>query len=114
MEIIIGKYAGFCPGVENTIKKAEEVLKHNKVVYCLGEIIHNEYVVNEFIEKGMIFVNSIEEVPNNSKLIFRAHGETKQVYLRAREKGIEVIDLTCPNVSAIHKKVEEKEDSCGW
>lgn len=106
MEIIVGKYAGFCPGVANTVKRAEEELEKGKI-YCLGEIVHNGQVIHSLEEKGMITVENLEEVPNGSRVIFRAHGESKTVYERAEKKGLEVVDLTCGKVKSIHIKVEK-------
>ena len=112
MEIIIGKLAGFCPGVENTIKKAREILKSKDKVYCLGEIVHNKQVVEELEKQGMITVENLEEIPENSSVIFRAHGEPEYKYEIAKNRNLEVHDLTCGKVIAIHKKVQkEKEDS---
>lgn len=112
MEVVVGKLAGFCPGVDNTVKKAREYLEKNKNVYCLGELVHNRQVIEALEEMGMKTVESIEEIPNNSIVIFRAHGEPKYKYDIAKEKNLEIIDLTCGKVVAIHKKVErEKDDS---
>jgi len=108
MEIIVGKLSGFCAGVENTIKKAKEALEENEKVYCIGEIVHNERVIKGLEANGMITVQSIEEVPNGSKVIFRAHGEAKKVYSRARELNLQVIDLTCGKVRIIHREVEKR------
>ena len=112
MEVIIGKLAGFCPGVENTIKKAKEILEKNDTVYCLGEIVHNRQVIEELEKQGMITVENFEEIPENSKVIFRAHGEPEYKYEIAKNRNLDVYDLTCGKVTAIHKKVQkEKEDS---
>jgi len=113
MQIIVGKNSGFCNGVSYTIKKAEEILNNSeKTVYCLGEIVHNEIVVNELKEKGIVFVNDINEVPNDSLVIFRAHGECKEIYELAKSKNIEVFDLTCGKIRVIRNKIDkEKEDS---
>ena len=112
MKVIIGKLAGFCPGVENTIKKAKEILANNDTVYCLGEIVHNKQVIEELEKQGMITVDDLEEVPENAKVIFRAHGEPEYKYEIAKNRKLEVYDLTCGKVAAIHKKVQkEKEDS---
>lgn len=112
MEVIVGKLAGFCPGVENTIRKAQKKLAENKIVYCLGEIVHNKQVIKELEEKGMKTVQDLDEIPNNSIVIFRAHGEPKYKYEKAQEKNLEIVDLTCGNVLNIHKKVEkESKDS---
>lgn len=110
MEVIVGKLAGFCPGVENTIKKAQKLLEEKGNVYCLGEIVHNEQVIKNLEKQGMITVEKIEEVPNNSTIIFRAHGEPEYRYEIAKQKNLELHDLTCGNVIAIHKKVQKERD----
>ena len=111
MEIVIGKTAGFCAGVNYAVKMAEENIKNEKI-YCLGELVHNGQVINKLEKKGMITVDNIEKVPNNSKVIFRAHGEPEIIYKKAKEKGLEIIDLTCGRVKLIHDKVQkEKEKS---
>ena len=109
MKVVIGKLAGFCKGVEYAIEKAEKELE-NKKIYCLGEIVHNRQVVQKLEEKGMITVNDIEEVPNNEIVIFRAHGESKKIYEKAKEKNLQIVDLTCGNVKRIHAKVEKESD----
>jgi 4-hydroxy-3-methylbut-2-enyl diphosphate reductase len=109
MEIIVGKYSGFCAGVNYTYSKALEELK-NGPLYCLGKIIHNEHVIKELEDKGMITVNSLSEIPDNSSVIFRAHGEPLSSYLYAKEHNINVIDLTCGKVKIIHNKVEKMKD----
>ena len=106
MEIIIGKTSGFCHGVKNAVDKAtEEVEMSNQTVYCLGELVHNKHVTNSLQEKGLIFIENIEEA--NGKTIIRAHGVTKQTYKKAQELGIELKDLTCPKVLKIHDIVEQ-------
>ncbi|MBR1386555.1 MAG: 4-hydroxy-3-methylbut-2-enyl diphosphate reductase [Bacilli bacterium] len=110
MEIIVGKYSGFCSGVDYTYKKALEVVKQGKI-YCLGEIIHNDLVIKELEDLGMVTVNKITDVPKNNKVIFRAHGEPIDSYLYAKENSIEVIDLTCGRVKAIHNIVEREKNN---
>lgn len=109
MEIVIGKTAGFCAGVNYAVKMAEENIKNEKI-YCLGELVHNGQVINKLEKKGMITVDDIEKVPNNSKVIFRAHGEPEIIYKKAKEKGLEIIDLTCGRVKLIHDKVQKEKD----
>ena len=112
MEVVVGKLAGFCPGVESTIKRAEKLLEEKEKIYCLGEIVHNSQVIEKLENKGMITVENIEDVPDNSILIFRAHGEPEYKYELAKQKNLELHDLTCGNVISIHKKVQkEREDS---
>ena len=104
MEIIVGSNSGFCLGVNYTYNRAKEEIEKEKV-YCLGEIIHNKQVVDELENMGMITVLSINDIPKNSRVIFRAHGE-------ALQNNIEIIDLTCGKVKIIHNKVlKEKDDS---
>ena len=106
MEIILNKLNGFCAGSSNTIKQANKVLEqYDEDIYCLGEILHNERVISSLEDKGMITINSIDEVPDGSKLIFRAHGETKENYLKVKNKNIMLFDFTCPKVKKIHDKV---------
>lgn len=106
MEIIVGKLSGFCAGVKNAVEKAEEQLdKDKQKIFCLGEIVHNRQVVERLESKGLETVDNINKV--NGKTIIRAHGVAKEVYKKAKEKGIELIDLTCPKVLAIHKIAEE-------
>lgn len=109
MEIIKDKFSGFCAGVNYTYNKAKEELKKGSL-YCLGEIIHNEFVISELESLGMITVNNICAVPDNSKVIFRAHGECPDSYNYAKLHNLVVIDLTCANVKLIHNKVINNND----
>ena len=115
MEIIVGKNAGFCYGVDNAVTKTYEYVKNNKgkKVYCLGELVHNKQVTNMLKQDGVIFINELSElgqVNGTNKditVIIRAHGEPKLTYDKLKRDNIEILDLTCPNVLAIHKVVEE-------
>ena len=111
MEIIVGKNAGFCNGVEYTIKRANELLRSGEI-YCLGEIIHNKQVIRNLENKGMKTVNNINDIPKGSRVIFRAHGEPVSTYNDAKKKNLKIEDLTCGKVRLIHQKVEKaKNDS---
>jgi len=106
MEIIIGKTSGFCFGVKNAVDKAIEELKNSSSsVYCLGELVHNKQVTNSLQDKGLIFIDDIEEA--KGKTIIRAHGIKKEIYQKANSLNIELKDLTCPKVLKIHEIVEE-------
>lgn len=107
MEVIVGKYAGFCGGVKIAIQKTEDTLNNNELVYCLGEVVHNKQVIEGLEAKGLKIVTLIDEVPNNSKMIIRAHGEPEKTYNIAISKNIEIIDTTCGNVKLIHDKVKK-------
>lgn len=110
MEIIVAKNAGFCGGVSYTVKRAKELVDSGEI-YCLGEIIHNKQVVKNLEENGMITVNNIDEIPNGSSVIFRAHGEPISTYNRAKEKNLIIEDLTCGRVKIIHNKVEKEKNN---
>ena len=109
MEIIIGKFAGFCNGAKNAVDKTNEALNGNNL-YSVGEIIHNEEVVKYLKGRGLIVKENINEIPDNSKVIVRAHGETIDFYEAAKIKNLNIVDLTCNKVKLIHDKILENED----
>ena len=112
MEVIVGKLAGFCAGVNNAVVKSNEICDKNETAYCLGELVHNREVVSELEAKGMKTVECLDEIPDNSIVIFRAHGVTKEIYEEAKIKNLNVFDLTCINVLNVHKSIEkESEDA---
>lgn len=103
MELIIGKTAGFCFGVKNAVDKTYEQLNKLYPLYCLGELVHNETVIDNLKNAGVEVYNNISDIPNNSNVIIRAHGEAPDIYEVASSKSINLIDLTCPKVSKIHE-----------
>jgi len=105
MEVVIGETAGFCFGVENAVTKAKKELDRTKPVYCLGELVHNNQVTDELIQKGIIFIDEVNLA--KGKLIIRSHGVSKKIYEAAKNRDIELIDLTCPKVLKIHSIVEK-------
>ncbi|MBQ3409324.1 MAG: 4-hydroxy-3-methylbut-2-enyl diphosphate reductase [Clostridia bacterium] len=107
MEIVVGKTAGFCYGVKNAVDKATEELKKSSKVCCLGEIVHNSKVVKNLEENGIKFIEDLSQNTDKSKTIIRAHGVQKAIYEKAKQDGIELVDLTCPKVLKIHKIVSE-------
>ncbi|MGN1301264.1 MAG: 4-hydroxy-3-methylbut-2-enyl diphosphate reductase, partial [Clostridia bacterium] len=111
MEIIIGKTAGFCFGVKNAVDNTIEELNKGEKVYCLGELVHNKQVTEELISKGVIFIDNIEDAQH--KAIIRAHGVQESVYKKANDLHIELKDLTCPKVLAIHKlAIKYSSENC--
>ena len=112
MKIILGKTAGFCHGVKRAVENAEIELENtNKLVYCLGEIVHNKQVIENLEKKGLITIDNIEEA--KGKTIVRAHGVEKEVYKKAKDKNIDLVDLTCPKVLKIHE-IAENYAKKGW
>ncbi|MCM1289974.1 MAG: 4-hydroxy-3-methylbut-2-enyl diphosphate reductase [Corallococcus sp.] len=107
MRILLPKEYGFCTGVSTAITKALSVSGR---AFCLGKLVHNAHVVDMLKEKGVVTVDSIEDVPDGETVIIRAHGAPPQVFDRAREKGLTVVDATCPYVSAIQKKAKKYHD----
>lgn len=104
MEIVIGEYAGFCYGVERAVETAKQETL-NGSIFCLGEIVHNQNVIDGLEKIGVKFIDNIDEA--SDKVLIRAHGVPKQIYQKAKEKNITLIDATCPSVLKIHKIVEE-------
>ena len=106
MEIVVSKNIGFCFGVMRAINEALKEMDDN--TYFLGELVHNKETMNKINGK---IVEDIEEIPDKSKVIIRAHGVSKAVLKRAAEKKLQVIDLTCPKVAKVHKLVSERKNN---
>lgn len=98
---------GFCAGVERALKLAREALDTAECVYCIHEIVHNEVVIRALEEKGMRFVDTVDEVPIGATVLFSAHGVSPQVRERAAERDLRMIDATCPFVDRAHKQIRE-------
>lgn len=95
-------------GVKNTIEQIEKnIQKHDQKIYCFGEPVHNENVIKKLEEKGLVIKQKICDIPRGEKVIFRAHGVSKKVYEQVKQRKNFLIDLTCPKVIAIHKKIEQ-------
>lgn len=106
-KVILAKPRGFCAGVEMAIESVDRALAHHGApLYVFHEIVHNQNVVDNFKQKGVVFVNSIAEVPAGSNVIFSAHGVSPAVRQQAKEKQLHwVIDATCPLVDKVHREV---------
>ena len=99
---------GFCGGVERAIKMAHELLdRTGGTVYGLHEIVHNETVVNGLTSKGMVFVESVSDVPEGATVLVSAHGTSPATFVQALERGLNVVDATCPFVSAGHARIRD-------
>ncbi len=107
--VILATPRGFCAGVEMAIETVERALKrHGPPIYVFHEIVHNQYVVRDFTERGVRFVQSLDEVPPGAKLIFSAHGISPAVWQQARAKNLSIIiDATCPLVEKVHREVRK-------
>lgn len=109
VEIEISKSSGFCFGVVNAIKHAEEHLRKEKSLFSLGEIVHNHEEVKRLSDKGLepIDYERLKTLGAGETVLFRAHGEAPWVYDLARNRGINVIDATCPVVLTLQKRIRK-------
>jgi 4-hydroxy-3-methylbut-2-enyl diphosphate reductase len=106
MQAILANPRGFCAGVDRAIEivdRALEVL--GAPVYVRHEVVHNRFVVNNLREKGAVFVQELDEVPDDATVIFSAHGVSRAVQEEARRRGLKVFDATCPLVTKVHIEV---------
>jgi 4-hydroxy-3-methylbut-2-enyl diphosphate reductase len=97
---------GYCAGVDRAIETVDRLLEERGApVYVRGEIVHNQYVVRTLADKGAVFVESPEEVPEGAVMVLSAHGSAPEIYARCAARNLEVIDATCPLVSKVHAEV---------
>ena len=107
MRIQVIEPHGFCAGVTNALRKAQSLLSPSAPVYCLHELVHNELVVNDLKRRGMVFVESLDEVPEGATVLFSAHGVSPAVRAQAAARKLKVVDATCPFVEKVHKAAKE-------
>jgi 4-hydroxy-3-methylbut-2-enyl diphosphate reductase len=115
-KVILAKPRGFCAGVEMAIESVERALdKHGAPLYVFHEIVHNQHVVEGLKKRGVIFVNSIDEVPPGANVIFSAHGVAPTVWQAAQAKRLQwLIDATCPLVEKVHREVRKYVANGYW
>ena len=107
MKILLAQPRGFCAGVSRAIDVVKHVLKlEQPPVYVRHEVVHNRYVVEDLKNQGAIFVDELDEVPDNSVVIFSAHGVSQAVKLEAENRNLKVYDATCPLVTKVHIEVQ--------
>jgi 4-hydroxy-3-methylbut-2-enyl diphosphate reductase len=103
MKIILAAPRGFCAGVNMAVQSLELALQHfGPPIYVYHEIVHNQHVVQTFEAKGAVFVNSLEEIPNDSTVLFSAHGVSPEIRRVAKDRRLNAIDSTCPLVTKVH------------
>ena len=110
MKITIAKSAGYCFGVRDAVKLAYDTAEKYGDVYMLGDIVHNEKVVQDLNNAGAKIVEYLDEVPEGSPVLFRAHGTKKDVWKEAEKTEVNIIDATCPLVHEIHREVRQLEE----
>ena len=113
MEVKLAKSLGYCFGVERAVEKAYSLIDQGKKIYTYGPIIHNETVVSDLEKKGVEIIESIDDIAklNEGSVVIRAHGVSKAVYDALEEKGLEIIDATCPFVKRIHNTVSKESEN---
>jgi len=106
--ILLAEPRGFCAGVVRAIDVLDQILDREAgPVYAFHEIVHNRYVVDRFRQRGAVFVDTIEEIPVGSRVVFSAHGVSPLVVNEARERQLRIIDATCPLVTKVHLETKK-------
>ena len=111
--VLLAKPRGYCAGVDRAVETVELALeKYGAPVYVRKEIVHNKYVVETLSDRGAIFVNETDEVPEGALVVFSAHGVSPAVHEEAAQRSLRTIDATCPLVTKVHKEAVRfaKED----
>lgn len=105
--ILLAAPRGFCAGVSFAIEVVDLALKiHGAPLYVRHAIVHNEWVVKSFEDRGVIFVEDIADIPEGSVVVFSAHGVSPQVRTEAASRNLEIIDATCPLVTKVHNEAK--------
>ena len=106
MQIVLANPRGFCAGVDRAIAIVNRALEcFSPPIYVRHEVVHNKFVVDDLRQRGAIFVDELDQVPDDSIVIFSAHGVSKAVQLEAEQRGLKVFDATCPLVTKVHIEV---------
>lgn len=106
MKVTLARGSGFCFGVRDAVEMAHESTDKYGSVYMLGDIVHNEHVVRQLDDAGVMVVDSLANV-KEAPVLFRAHGTSKEVWKNAEKEGLNIIDATCPLVTQIHEEVKQ-------
>ena len=112
LTILLASPRGFCAGVERAVEIVEQAIEqHGPPVYVRHEIVHNRHVVDRLRAKGAVFVEELDEVPDDALVVFSAHGVPKEVPAEAQRRQLIYADATCPLVSKVHRGVEQHAKS---
>jgi 4-hydroxy-3-methylbut-2-enyl diphosphate reductase len=106
MDVLLANPRGFCAGVDRAIEIVERAITlFGAPIYVRHEVVHNRYVVNDLKEKGAVFVEDLDQVPDDGTVVFSAHGVSIEVQDEAKRRGLHVFDATCPLVTKVHMEV---------
>jgi len=111
VKIVLSETLSYCVGVRKTLELTDRLLadRPDRTYYMLGEIVHNEHVVEGLRAKGLRIVQTLEEVPPGGVVILQSHGSTRRRYDELAARGLEFVDATCPMVRIIHDRIREVE-----
>jgi len=105
MRILLASPRGFCAGVNMAIESLELALERfGPPIYVFHEIVHNKWVVNYFLQRGVVFVDDLSEVPEGCHVLYSAHGVSPEVRRQAQQRGLKTVDATCPLVMKVHRE----------
>lgn len=107
MKIVIAKDAGYCFGVRDAVNMAYDATEKYGEVYMFGDVVHNERVVEDLSNVNAKVVNDLNNVPDESPILFRAHGTLKDLWTKGKKRNMNIIDATCPLVHEIHREVKK-------
>ena len=106
LQVVLANPRGFCAGVDRAIEIVERALeKYGAPIYVRHEVVHNKFVVDNLREKGAIFVDELDEIPEQATVVFSAHGVSQAVRAEAKKRNFNVFDATCPLVTKVHIEV---------
>jgi len=111
MKIVLSETLSYCFGVRKTLEMTDRLLadRPDRPYFMLGEIVHNEHVVEALRAKGLRIVQTLADVPTGGVVILQSHGSTRKRYRELEERGLEYVDATCPMVRIIHDRIREVE-----
>ncbi|NDE33211.1 MAG: 4-hydroxy-3-methylbut-2-enyl diphosphate reductase, partial [Betaproteobacteria bacterium] len=105
-DVLLAQPRGFCAGVDRAIDIVERALEQfGAPIFVRHEIVHNRFVVEGLRERGAVFVEALDEIPQGSTVVFSAHGVSRAVRLEAQQRGLTIFDATCPLVTKVHVEV---------
>ena len=110
MKIFLAKDAGYCFGVRDAVNLAYDTAKNHGDVYMLGTIVHNERVIDDLSKAGAKVVDSIDDVPKDKPLLFRAHGTSPELWDKAKKNNLKLVDGTCPLVTENHHEIKRLDE----